>query len=49
MEQKVWLTDGSVDGVIGRKIFAINEDFIICNISDEDRSNYVELRRQLKG
>ena len=49
MEQKVWLTEGSVDGVIGRKIFVTNEDFIICNISDEDRSNYVELHRQLKG
>lgn len=35
--------------MIGRKIFAINEDFIICNISDEDRSDYVELHRQLKG
>lgn len=35
--------------MIGRKIFATNEDFIICNISDEDRSNYVELHRQLKG
>lgn len=32
-----------------RKIFTSDEDFIICNISDEDRSDYVELHRQLNG
>lgn len=32
-----------------RKIFASDEDFIICNISDVDRSDYVELHRQLNG
>lgn len=36
-------------GVIGRKIFVSDEDFIICNISDADRSDYVELHRQLNG
>ncbi|SCI87109.1 Uncharacterised protein [uncultured Roseburia sp.] len=35
--------------VTERKIFASDEDFIICNISDADRSNYVELHRQLNG
>lgn len=33
----------------GHKIFAADEDFIICNISDADRSDYVELHRQLNG
>ncbi len=33
----------------GRKIFVSDEDFIICNISDADRSDYVELHRQLNG
>lgn len=33
----------------GRKIFASDEEFIICNISDADRSDYVELHRQLNG
>lgn len=32
-----------------RKIFASDEDFIICNISEADRSDYVELHRQLNG
>ena len=32
-----------------RKIFASDEDLIICNISDADRSDYIELRRQLNG
>ena len=32
-----------------RKIFASDEDFIICKISEADRSDYVELHRQLNG
>lgn len=32
-----------------RKIFASDEEFIICNISEADRSDYVELHRQLNG
>lgn len=32
-----------------RKKFTTDDDFIICNLSDEDRSAYVELHRQLKG
>lgn len=35
--------------VTERKIFVSDEDFIICNISDADRSDYVELHRQLNG
>lgn len=36
-----------VTSVTERKIFASDEDFSICNISDADRSDYVELHRQL--
>lgn len=32
-----------------RRIFTSDEDFIICNISHGDRSDYVELHRQLNG
>lgn len=32
-----------------RKVFTADEEFIICNISDVDRSDYVELHRQLNG
>jgi len=38
-----------VVGMTERKIFASDEDFIICNISDVDRSDYVQLHRQLNG
>lgn len=33
----------------GRDIFATDDEFIICNISNADRSDYVELHRQLNG
>ena len=33
----------------GREIFAADEKFIICNISDTDRNDYIELHRQLNG
>lgn len=36
-----------VTSMTERKIFAADEDFSICNISDTDRSDYVELHRQL--
>ncbi len=32
-----------------REIFASNDEFTICAIANEDRSNYVELQRQLNG
>lgn len=35
--------------MIERKIFASDDDFMICNISDADRSDYAELHRQLNG
>lgn len=33
----------------GREIFAADGEFIICPISNADRSDYVELHRQLNG
>ncbi len=41
--------DRRVGRVTGREIFAADEKFIICNISNEDRSDYVKLHRQLNG
>ncbi len=32
-----------------RKVFVSDEDFIIYNISDADKSDYMELHRQLNG
>ncbi len=32
-----------------RKIFAADGEFTICPIANEDRSDYVELHRQLNG
>lgn len=40
---------GSVVGMTEREVFTSDENFIICNISDVDRSDYVELHRQLNG
>lgn len=53
-------SEGTCEAVLGftdrrryrmtdRDIFAANEDFIICSISNADRRDYVELHRQLKG
>jgi len=35
--------------VTKRKIFAADDEFTICAIANEDRSDYVELHRQLEG
>lgn len=35
--------------VTERKVFVSDEDFIIYNISDADKSDYMELHRQLNG
>ena len=35
--------------MMGRDIFAADGEFIICPISDVDRSDFVELYRQLNG
>ncbi len=32
-----------------RKIFALDGEFTICAIANKDRSDYVELHRQLNG
>lgn len=42
-------TDKRVVRMMKREIFAADDEFTICAIANEDRSDYVELHRQLNG